>query len=340
MLRHTLHRKIKRIIFDTLHKWNGKEEVLMSFSQIKQIAGRAGRFGQHDAGSEGGVTTLNEQDLPLLRQILPSPLTPVPRAAIEPGYDRLAKLALLLPEETPYSSLLETYENLVHLSPACMPSAVLPHIKLSELLKGFTKDLTLKEMVTFGFAPVNLRDGKVVSAFQNFVRAYVTEGEVLLESALESGRLVPNLELVEKTSRTMHHPTQSETRAGAVPPPIPSTIVTAIPGLESLHKALVLYLWLSFRLPLNFPDRMIASEIKTRTEVMLDFCLERLPGLKRKRGLKFNHKRESKAIEQERLEALPQGALEKIKWIPREKLEKMRTQQQYGNLDVLPDDRL
>ena len=95
----------------------------MSFSQIKQIAGRAGRFGQHDAGSEGGVTTLNEQDLPLLRQILPSPLTPVPRAAIEPGYDRLAQLALLLPEETPYANLLETYENLVHLSPACMPSA-------------------------------------------------------------------------------------------------------------------------------------------------------------------------------------------------------------------------
>lgn len=312
----------------------------MSFSQIKQIAGRAGRFGQHDAGSEGGVTTLNEQDLPLLRQILPSPLTPVPRAAIEPGYDRLAKLAVLLPEETPYSSLLETYENLVHLSPACMPSAVAPHIKLSELLKGFTNDLTLKEMVTFGFAPVNLRDSKVVTAFQNFVRAYVTEGEVLLEEALESGRLVPNLELVEKTSKTMHHPTQSETRAGAVPQAIPAAIVTAIPGLESLHKALVLYLWLSFRLPLNFPERTEASELKHRTEVMLDFCLERLPGLKRKRGLKQSYKRENKTAEKEHLEALPQGTLEKIKWLPREKLDQLRLEQQYGNLDVLPDDRL
>jgi ATP-dependent RNA helicase SUPV3L1/SUV3 len=335
---HTARRKIKRIVFETLHKWNGKEEVLMSFSQIKQIAGRAGRFGQHNAGSEGGVTTLNEQDLPLLRQILPSPLTPVPRAVVEPGYDRLAQLALLLPNEASYAELLETYESLVHMSPACMPAAVLPHIKLSELLKGFTKDLTLKEMVTFGYAPVNLRDNKVVTAFQNFVKAYIDEGEVLLEDALESGRLIPNLELVELTRKSMHDLSTSQLRAGVTPAPIPAAIVTAIPGLESLHKALVLYLWLSFRLPLNFPERTEATELKLRTEAMLDFCLERLPGLKKKRGIK--HKRGGQSIMDDELQAMPRSDTRKLEWMPREKLDAMRMKHQYGNLDVLPDNRL
>ena len=334
----TLDRKIKRIIFDTLHKWNGKEEVLMSFSQIKQIAGRAGRFGQHNAGSEGGVTTLNEQDLPLLRQILPSPLTPVPRAVVDPGYERLAQLALLLPDEASYAELLETYESLVHMSPACMPAAVAPHVKLSELLKGFTMDLTLKEMVTFGYAPVNLRDNKVVSAFQNYVKAYIDEGEVLLDNALESGRLVPNLELVELTRKSMHDLSSSQLRAGATPTPIPAAVVTAIPGLESLHKALVLYLWLSFRLPLNFPERTEASELKLRTEEMLDFCLERLPGLKKKRGIK--HKRGGHSVDDEELQAATMSNTRKLEWMPRDKLDAMRMKQQYDNLDVLPDDRL
>jgi ATP-dependent RNA helicase SUPV3L1/SUV3 len=283
---------------------------------------------------------LVENDLALLRDILPSPLTPVPRAVVEPGHERLAELSLLLPDEIPYGRLLEIYESLVHMSPACMPAAVLPHIKLSELLRAFTKDLTLKEMATFGFAPVNVRDNKVVATFQNYVQAYVKEGEVDILEALESSRLIPNLELVELTRSTMKDP-GSEQRPGTIPPPIPAAIVIAIPGLESLHKALVLYIWLSFRLELNFPDRAEATALKLRTEAMLDFCLERLPGLKRKKLPKTSHKTKAERLaEQEALQQLPLNTTRKIDWIPREKINALRQQSQYSNLDVLPDTRL
>ena len=36
-----LNLRIKRVIFDTLSKWNGTETVHLSLSQIKHIAGRA-----------------------------------------------------------------------------------------------------------------------------------------------------------------------------------------------------------------------------------------------------------------------------------------------------------
>ena len=38
-------RNIKRIVFNTLLKYDGTSTVLLTSSQVKQIAGRAGRYG-------------------------------------------------------------------------------------------------------------------------------------------------------------------------------------------------------------------------------------------------------------------------------------------------------
>ncbi|KAI9455719.1 hypothetical protein BJY52DRAFT_1224579 [Lactarius psammicola] len=48
-----------------MSKWDGWMEVPLEASQVKQIAGRAGRYGM---GAESGiVTTLEPSDLPLLK---------------------------------------------------------------------------------------------------------------------------------------------------------------------------------------------------------------------------------------------------------------------------------
>jgi ATP-dependent RNA helicase SUPV3L1/SUV3 len=48
-------RNIKRIVFTTVSKHDGKSFGYVSIPQLKQIAGRAGRFGT--AYDEGEVTT-------------------------------------------------------------------------------------------------------------------------------------------------------------------------------------------------------------------------------------------------------------------------------------------
>jgi replicative superfamily II helicase len=51
-----------------MHKYDGQELRPLTATEVKQIAGRAGRFG--GAHAAGYVTCLSESDLPLLRQSL------------------------------------------------------------------------------------------------------------------------------------------------------------------------------------------------------------------------------------------------------------------------------
>lgn len=50
-----LCRNIKRIVFATVQKFDGKAHRYITFPQLKQIGGRAGRFGT--AYASGEVTT-------------------------------------------------------------------------------------------------------------------------------------------------------------------------------------------------------------------------------------------------------------------------------------------
>lgn len=96
-----LNLKIKRIIFETCYKWNGSETVPLSASQIKQIAGRAGRYGtqKDDDGETGGVvTTMQEDDMPVLRAALNSPMRLISHASIQPSKNAAGALRAMLPE--------------------------------------------------------------------------------------------------------------------------------------------------------------------------------------------------------------------------------------------------
>jgi ATP-dependent RNA helicase SUPV3L1/SUV3 len=63
-----LNLNIRRIIFSTLEKFDGTSMRALTVAEIKQIAGRAGRYGSKFP--EGAVTCLDKEDLPLLHHSL------------------------------------------------------------------------------------------------------------------------------------------------------------------------------------------------------------------------------------------------------------------------------
>ncbi|RUS23097.1 LOW QUALITY PROTEIN: hypothetical protein BC937DRAFT_92399 [Endogone sp. FLAS-F59071] len=98
-----LNLNIKRIVFETIDKYDGKNFRRIAPPQLRQIAGRAGRFGtQFETGE---VTTLVDADLPYLKQAMEAPVDELEMAGLQPTVEILEMFSAQLPGET-FSNLL------------------------------------------------------------------------------------------------------------------------------------------------------------------------------------------------------------------------------------------
>ena len=101
-----LNLSIRRIIFSALEKYDGIETRPLRASEIKQIAGRAGRFGTDY--SEGEVTCVKDDDMSSLHLLMKQADAPVSRAGLFPSADQLALLAILIDYRI-HSKVLELF---------------------------------------------------------------------------------------------------------------------------------------------------------------------------------------------------------------------------------------
>lgn len=68
-------RNIRRVIFEAVEKFDGNVVRSLSLTQLKQIAGRAGRFGTDYA--VGQATTLLQADIQAVKRALAAPMTDI-----------------------------------------------------------------------------------------------------------------------------------------------------------------------------------------------------------------------------------------------------------------------
>jgi ATP-dependent RNA helicase SUPV3L1/SUV3 len=273
-------RKIKRVVFETLHKFDGKDEVALSMPQIKQIAGRAGRFGFNTADSDdpssgtvaGEVTTLDANDMTLLNQAMVSPTTLLTRAAVSPPDDQISAFAALLPAGTPHSKILTLMTNLAitgpHYTTVPFDSAKMIADRLQDI-----EPLTFSERVLFGNCPANLRDEVVSRNLIAWVGAYAKGQPIFMkEWGVESGLF----EILSNIARIRQAKLDGTTSEGAASMSSDNSIYTPaqLALLESFHRTLTLYLWLSFRLNCIFSDGVPAAALRREIEQAIDFTLE------------------------------------------------------------------
>lgn len=89
-----LNLSIRRIIFSSIEKFDGRERRLLNSSEVKQIGGRAGRFGT--IFERGEVTCLRDDDLPYLSSMIQEADSQVLRAGLFPSSDQLELLSVLV----------------------------------------------------------------------------------------------------------------------------------------------------------------------------------------------------------------------------------------------------
>ncbi|KAI8566288.1 hypothetical protein RHMOL_Rhmol02G0028700 [Rhododendron molle] len=243
-----LNLNISRIIFSTLKKFDGTEMRELTISEIKQIAGRAGRYGSKFPLGE--VTCLDAEDLPLLHSALESKSPVLERAGLFPTFDLLYMYSRLHPKNGLHQILEHFLEN-AKLSANYFIANCEEMLKVAAVIDELP--LGLHDKFLFCISPVDMNDEISSQGITQFATNYSNKGIVRLREIFKPGTLQ-----VPKTP-------------------------TALEELESIHKVLDLYVWLSFRLEDSFPDRELASSQKALCSMLIEEFLERL-GWQRPKG--------------------------------------------------------
>lgn len=243
-------------------------------SSVKQIAGRAGRFGLHgsDENSGGTVTTLHAEDLPYVKKCVAQPYEPLPCAYIGHTHALFTAVGQVLPKDVPMSIVLEApsfagrlpsvlrYNNNSYKNEACQ-------------YIGSACNFDIEERLLLLNAPIPWRDPAASTAIKRMLRMHGEEMSVKVVALSRTPFFSALLSEEKKMSKKQ---------------------ITSSPqsllDLEYLHKIVSFYLWMHHRFPAVYAEYIAASELKSRVEKVLTWCLENLSAKVAKKS-KYQHLR-------------------------------------------------
>lgn len=276
-----------------MHKWNGTQEIRLPTPQIKQIAGRAGRYGVHtsptapdDASAtstttNGEATTLDEADMDILREAMAQPTVQVSQACLAASFESSQEFENLLPAGTPFSKIFNLVEAVAQTTPHYRAVGHSGWGQISDRLRHI-EPLSFKERYVFGTAPVNMRDPKVVSSLISFVEFFAAGRRILMSEWAQDAGVSTALSRVDDARR------EARVKLGPGQQSSGPSVYNSdfLMSLESMHRCLTLYLWLSYRQSTIFCDREAARELRKKVEAGIDFVLSGMKFSKLERGAK------------------------------------------------------
>lgn len=240
-------RKCKRVIFQTLVKNVKGRPTRISIPEIKQIGGRAGRYraanetGKRSEKEEnvGLVTSLDDVDLPFIQRALEFTPPPLKAAGVIPSDAMFYRVASYFPRDVSLRFLVNRVFSLCQLHPLffmCQPRS---QLEVAGFLDRCDR-MSIEDQIIFMAAPMNDRDQALAACARGYVRCVANN---------TSGRL---LDIQEMNLEILEEPVSGQK--------------DYLNELESLHKSLILYLWLSYRMGGIFTDRTLASHVKEMVE--------------------------------------------------------------------------
>jgi ATP-dependent RNA helicase SUPV3L1/SUV3 len=278
IVRANIPRAIKRVIFESTIKSNGVDYLPLQISEIKQIAGRAGRFktaheavtdstastaadpaiGLDDKAADsdrpnvpenkivGWVTTLDQVDHSHLKTGMSREPEEIKTAGLFPPSLIVERFANYFPPGTPFSYILLRLHEISEIHPRFHLCALKDQLAIADCIHTI-KNLSIQDRIVICSAPINMRN----PIEQKFLRS--------LAECIAEGRSGNLLDLAQLPLSAMDKP--------------PSGHREYLYSLESLHKMVVCYLWLSYRFPNVFTTRTLANYTKKLVETQIENTL-------------------------------------------------------------------
>lgn len=266
-------------MFQSTTRHNGDMLKTLGVSDIKQIAGRAGRYriapdaqirsgvrsdlqeskGTIAPGPEitdnpatnlGLVTTLERVDLPIVQYAMQSEAEPIATVGIAPPDHLILRFSTYFPPETPFSYILLRLYEISRMHPRFQLCSLKSYIGIADIIEPI-KGLTVADRIVLCASPVDLRDLRAPDVVLAFAKCIATQstGALLDIPALDISTLDRKVTVGGRKS---------------------------LERVESLHKALVLYLWLSYRFVGVFTSQAMAFHVKRLVEEKIDSILSQV----------------------------------------------------------------
>ncbi|KAI6711105.1 hypothetical protein B2J93_7175 [Marssonina coronariae] len=268
-----LNLSIKRVIFETTSKHDGTKHRLMAPYEIKQIAGRAGRFktaqdaisqGKDAANgvsplgvdvakkpvtSEGLVTTLEKFDLPIVRRSMNTDVPPIKTAGVFPPTDILLRFASYFPPKTPFSYIVLRLHGMAALAPQFHICDLKDQIRIADIIQKL--EISHMDRITMMSAPINLKDSGTKDVIFEMAKCIAEQRNAALLD-LKCFKF----ELLDQDIHQHPHGSKGYLKEA-----------------EAFHRWITLYLWLSYRFAGVFISQALAFHVKGLVEQKIDECL-------------------------------------------------------------------
>lgn len=288
-------RTIRRVVFINLERYNGEKYVPLRTSQVKQIAGRAGRFGMHGKGIQGVATTLRAEDLPILREHWGQDVPVISRARLDYQIADLERLYGIFGPDTPLDYVIHQLSRLARTGSNFILVNTEPFLELAAMIEEHASTLSLQEKLLWRMVPVRASDPAASVVIASFLRAQVAGAPIKMSRLLKEHGLLSHHFNIQR--QRLQYEKEVELRlqaddAGKVAPPRPdispkldsSSLLAPmrpitqkqLQSLELAHNLNSAYLWLSYRLPLVFNDPADARELRDELQRSLQFALSQL----------------------------------------------------------------
>ena len=252
--------KIRRVIFEAVSKYTPGGFVQLSVSSVKQIAGRAGRYGLHDGEDPGGsCTTLHAADYPYLGRCLSTPYAPLEFTRIGATNDSVAAAMNVLPPNASLSTVIAAHSYIGRI-PSFMRYSTRSSHDVFDYVDRYWTGMNIADRLMLLFAPIPWQDHITTAIIVRFLNMHSSSMSVdFMEGIKNTGYLETMLKVEADMDKKPPH-----------------SNINTLMRLESFHKVIVFYVWMSFRSPVVYAEFLMVTDLKQRLEKVLNWSLDGL----------------------------------------------------------------
>ncbi|MFC3123589.1 helicase-related protein [Pseudoroseomonas globiformis] len=236
-----LNLPIRRVIFSALQKFDGEERRELNSQEVKQIGGRAGRFGHHEGGVVAVLAGKGDPSFIETMLTMPARAPDELRPQVQPDSEIVAAVAAEIGTDSLFGVLARIQRAVLRKDDPNYRLADLTQcMAIASAIDGVS-GLSLLDRWTYALCPVDERDNGITR---------------LAQWAVEHG-----------AGRPVRPPL-----AGRLPPPDRAS-GEELQRAEKIHKRLVAWRWMALRFAAAYPDFTEAEEETDRLDSWIEDVL-------------------------------------------------------------------